>query len=62
VTARAIVGQSRSTIDPLSWVRDGALVVVDVAKEQVGGDIAGMIGGTLIIAGGLVVSFWKSSN
>jgi hypothetical protein len=48
LTARAIVGQSRSTIDPLSWVRDGAVVVVDVAKEQVGADIAAMIGGTLI--------------
>jgi hypothetical protein len=48
LTARAIVGQSRSTIDPLAWVRDGAVVVVDVAKEQVGADIAAMIGGTLI--------------
>jgi hypothetical protein len=48
LTARAIVSQSRSTIDPLSWVRDGAVVVVDVAKEQVGADIAAMIGGTLI--------------
>jgi hypothetical protein len=48
LTARAIVGQSRSTIDPLSWVRDGAIVVVDLAKEQVGADIAAMIGGTLI--------------
>ena len=48
LTARAIVGQSRSTIDPLRWVRDGAVVVVDVAKEQVGADIAAMIGGTLI--------------
>jgi len=48
LTARAIVGQSRSTIDPLSWVRDGAVVVIDVAKEQVGADIAAMIGGTLI--------------
>jgi hypothetical protein len=47
-TARAIVGQSRSTIDPLRWVRDGAVVVVDLAKEQVGADIAAMIGGTLI--------------
>jgi hypothetical protein len=48
LTARDIVGQSRSTIDPVRWVRDGALVVVNVAKEQVGADIAGMIGGTLI--------------
>jgi Helicase HerA, central domain len=47
LTARAIVGQSRSTIDPWTWVRDGALVVVDVAKEQVGADIAALLGGTL---------------
>ncbi len=46
--ARSIVGQSRSTIDPLAWVRDGALVVVDVAKEHVGPDIAAMLGGTLV--------------
>ena len=45
--ARAIVGQSRSTIDPLAWVRDGAVVVVDGAKERVGADIAALIGGTL---------------
>jgi len=29
-------------------VRDGAIVVIDVAKEQVGADIAAMLGGTLI--------------
>jgi hypothetical protein len=48
LTARAIVGQSRSTINPASWVQDGAVVVLDVAKEEVGADIAAMIGGTLI--------------
>ncbi len=48
VVARSIVGQSRSTIDPQAWVRDGAIVVVDVAKEQVGADIAAMLGGTLV--------------
>jgi hypothetical protein len=47
LTARAIVGQSRSTVDPWAWVRDGALVVVDVAKEQVGADMAALLGGTL---------------
>src|SRR5207253_9792067 len=47
-TARAIVGQSRSTIDPWAWVRDGAVVVVDGAKERVGADIAALIGGTLL--------------
>jgi hypothetical protein len=48
VVARSIVGQSRSTIDPQAWVRDGAIVVVDVAKEQVGADIAAMLGRTLV--------------
>jgi hypothetical protein len=48
VVARSIVGQSRSTIDPQAWVRDGAIVVVDVAKERVGADIAAMLGGTLV--------------
>src|SRR5919204_232423 len=47
-TAQAIVGQSRSTINPLAWVRDGAIVVVDAAKERVGADIAALIGGTLV--------------
>jgi hypothetical protein len=46
--ARAIVGQSRSTIDPGSWVRDGALVVVDLAKASVGADIAALLGGALV--------------
>jgi len=48
LSARTIVGQSRSTIDPWAWVRDGALVVVDMAKEEVGADIAGLLGGTLV--------------
>jgi hypothetical protein len=39
--ARAIVGQSRSTID-LAWVRDGAVVIVDGAREQVGTGIAAL--------------------
>jgi hypothetical protein len=46
--ARAIVGQSRSTIDPRAWVRDGALVVIDLAKATVGADIAALLGGALI--------------
>jgi len=47
-TARAILGQSRSTIDPGVWVRDGAIVVVDLAKEVVGADIAALLGGALV--------------
>src|SRR5438445_13798889 len=34
VVARSIVGQSRSTIDPQAWVRDGAIVVVDGQKSR----------------------------
>ncbi len=47
-TARAILGQSRSTIDPGAWVRDGAIVVVDLAKEVVSADIAALLGGALV--------------
>jgi hypothetical protein len=46
--ARAIVGQSRSTVDPAGWVRDGALVVVDLARASVGADIAALLGGALV--------------
>ena len=45
---RAIVGQPRSTIDPAAWLRDGAVVIVDIAKGVVGPDTAAMIGGTLL--------------
>jgi len=45
---RAIVGQSRSTIDPAAWLRDGSLVLVDTAKGVVGEDTAALIGGTLL--------------
>ncbi len=33
--ARAhVVGQARSTIDPQAWLRDGAVVVVDLASAS----------------------------
>src|SRR5262249_62200659 len=46
--ARAIVGQPRSTIDPMAWLRTGAIVVVDTAKGAVGEDTAALIGATLL--------------
>ncbi len=46
--ARAVVGQPRSTIDPLEWVRAGRIVVVDGAKGRVGEHTAALIGGTLL--------------
>jgi hypothetical protein len=46
--ARAIVGQPRSTIDPLSWLRSGAIVIVNTAKGLVGEDTAALLGGTIL--------------
>ena len=46
--ARAIVGQPRSTIDPVSWLRSGTIVIVNTAKGSVGEDIAALIGATLL--------------
>jgi hypothetical protein len=46
--ARAIVGQPRSTIDPLSWLRSGAIIIVNTAKGTVGEDTAALLGGTIL--------------
>jgi hypothetical protein len=46
--ARNIVGQSRSTIDPAAWLRDGAIVVVNTARGIVGENAAALIGSTLL--------------
>lgn len=54
--ARAIVGQPRSTIDPLAWVRSGAVVVVDTAKGSVGEDTAALVGATVLNLVALAVS------
>ena len=53
--ARVIVGQPRSTIDPLAWLRSGAIVIVNTAKGVVGEDTAALIGGTLLNLVGLAV-------
>jgi len=54
-TARAIIGQPRSTIDPADWLRRGAIVIVNGAKGVVGEDTAALVGGTLINLVALVV-------
>lgn len=46
--ARALVGQPRSTIDPVEWVREGRLVIVNGAKGQIGETTCALIGGTLL--------------
>lgn len=54
--ARAIVGQPRSTIDPLAWLPSGAIVIVNTAKGVVGEDTAALIGATLLNLIGLAIS------
>lgn len=54
--ARAIVGQPRSTVAPLGWLRSRSIVIVNTAKGVVGEDAAALIGGTLINLVGLAVN------
>ena len=46
--ARAIIGQPRSTIDPLRWLAEGALVIVNTARGVVGEDTAALVSGTIL--------------
>jgi hypothetical protein len=46
--ARNIAGQSASTVDPLAWVREGAIVIVNTARGIVGENAAALIGSTLL--------------
>ena len=46
--ARSVVSQPRSTIDPLSWPRSGAIVIVNTAKGTVGEDTSALLGATLL--------------
>ena len=54
-TGRAVVGQPCSTIDPGTWLRDGAIVIVNTAKGVVGEDVAALVGGCIVNLAGLVV-------
>ena len=42
------MGQPRSTIDPLSWLRTGAIVIVNTSKGTVGEDTSAPLGATLL--------------
>jgi Helicase HerA, central domain len=46
--ARHIVGQPASTIDPVAWLRQGGIVVVNTARGVVGDNAAALIGSTLL--------------
>ena len=46
--ARHIVGQSASSVDPSTWLRDGAIVIVNTARGIVGENAAALIGSTLL--------------
>jgi hypothetical protein len=47
-SARHIVGQPASTIEPSAWLRDGAIVIVNTARGIVGESPAALIGSTLL--------------
>ncbi|MGG7381517.1 hypothetical protein ACQ7B2_23185, partial [Escherichia coli] len=46
--AQNIVGQPVSTLDPMSWLRDGAVVVVNTGRGMLGDNAAALIGSTLL--------------
>ena len=46
--ARAILGQSRSTIDLRQTIRDGGILLVNTAQGAVGRDVAALVGASLL--------------
>jgi len=46
--ARGIVGQPRSTVNPLGWLSLGAIVIINTAKGTVGEGTAALLGATLL--------------
>ena len=46
--ARAILGQSRSTIDLRSIIRDGGVLLLSTAQGSVGRDVAALVGASLL--------------
>src|SRR4051794_10426369 len=46
--ARCIVGQPCSTIEPLSWLWRGSLIIVNTAKGTIGEDASALLGATLL--------------
>jgi hypothetical protein len=47
-SARQIVGQPASTIDPSAWLQDAAIVIVNTARGMIGENPAALIGSTLL--------------
>jgi hypothetical protein len=60
--ARHIVGQPSSTIDPSTWLREGAIVIVNTARGTVGESAAALIGSTLLNLVTLAVAAQASIN
>ena len=46
--ARAVLGQSRSTIDLRRTIRDGGILLVSTAQGDVGRDVAALVGASLL--------------
>ena len=47
-TARAILGQSRSTIDLRETIREGGILLVSTAQGTVGRDVAALVGSSIL--------------
>ena len=47
-TARAILGQARSTIDLRETIRDGGILLVSTAQGAVGRDVAALVGSSIL--------------
>ena len=60
--AAHIVGQPCSTIDPVAWLRAGAIILVNTAKGAAGENAAALIGGTLVNLVALAVAEQASAQ
>ena len=47
-TARAVLGQPRSTIDPRETIREGGILLVSTAQGAVGRDVAALVGSSVL--------------
>jgi hypothetical protein len=47
-TARRVVGQPASTIQPARWLDEGSIVIVNTARGTLGESVSALLGGTLL--------------
>ncbi|MDP9352531.1 MAG: type IV secretion system DNA-binding domain-containing protein [Chloroflexota bacterium] len=47
-TAKAIVGQPMTTVEPREWLKKRQVVIIDTAQGEIGNNLARLLGGVLI--------------